>query len=324
MKPNCAIIIRAFNEGKHLGKLFDGIRCQTIQNAQIIVVDSGSTDDTIQIAEKNGAEIVHIKPTDFSFGRSLNVGIEKSRSKNIVICSAHVYPVYPDWLERLIAPLNDKKTAIAYGKQRGTLQSHYSEQKIFHAWYPDKTVMRQEHPFCNNANAAIKLDLWKKHPYNENLPALEDLEWARWVHDQGFLIQYIAEAEVIHVHNESWSGIANRYRREAIAFKQIYPYETFSFINMLKMFWQNSRSDFISARNECSDVRLHDIIRFRWAQFHGTYQGYHQSGPLTSKLKRTFYYPQKSIQKQKDEAEREINPINYDDQNKDKNPWSPS
>ena len=69
--------------------------------------------------------------------------------------------------------------------------------------------------------------LWEAHPYDESLPALEDLEWGKWALEQGYGIAYCAEAEVIHVHNESLAGIYNRYKREAMAFKRIYPHETF-------------------------------------------------------------------------------------------------
>jgi len=69
MKPDVSIIIRAFNEERHIGRLLDGIRQQTVQNAQIILVDSGSTDRTVAIAQAGGAEVVRISPQEFTFGR---------------------------------------------------------------------------------------------------------------------------------------------------------------------------------------------------------------------------------------------------------------
>ena len=55
-QPQCSIVIRAFNEGKHIGRLLEGIRQQTIKDVQVILVDSGSTDDTVQIAESFGTD----------------------------------------------------------------------------------------------------------------------------------------------------------------------------------------------------------------------------------------------------------------------------
>ncbi len=119
MKPVCSIIIRAYNEEKNIGRLFDGIFKQSLQNIQVILVDSGSTDRTIKIAEQYPVEVVHINPKEFTFGRSLNLGISKAQADFVVLASAHVYPVYPDWLERLLEPFKDNLVALSYGKQRG-------------------------------------------------------------------------------------------------------------------------------------------------------------------------------------------------------------
>src|SRR3990172_1973700 len=115
----CSIIIRAYNEEKHLGRLLEGIQYQTLKDVEVILVDSGSTDSTVSIAEAFGAKVVHIRPEEFTFGWSLNLGIEKATGDFVVIASAHVYPVYPDWLESLLHPFEDEKVALAYGKQRG-------------------------------------------------------------------------------------------------------------------------------------------------------------------------------------------------------------
>ena len=106
--------------------------------------------------------------------------------------------------------------------------SKFAEQQIFARWYPEQSQPRQYHPFCNNANAAIRRSAWEKHPYDETLPGLEDLAWAKWVIDQSYGIAYIAEAEIVHVHDETPRGVYNRYRREAMAFKRIFPGRAFS------------------------------------------------------------------------------------------------
>ncbi|HAV78646.1 MAG TPA: family 2 glycosyl transferase, partial [Anaerolineae bacterium] len=172
---NCSIVIRAYNEEKHIGRLLEGIRQQTIKDVEVILVDSGSSDSTVQIGEKFGARLVHIPSAEFTFGRSLNFGIKEATRELIVIASAHVYPVYPDWIESLLRPFEDDKVALTYGKQRGPDFAKFSEHQIFHQWYPDVSRRDQETAFCNNANAAIRKSLWDKYPYDETLTGLEDL-----------------------------------------------------------------------------------------------------------------------------------------------------
>ncbi len=309
-KPQCSIIIRAFNEDKHIRRLLTGIAEQTIKNVQIILVDSGSTDRTIEETRDFSVEIVNIPPHEFTFGHALNVGIQHAKADLIVMASAHVYPVYPDWLETLLAPFSDKVVALTYGKQRGSDSTHFSELQIFRHWYSDFSRPHQPYPFCNNANAAIRRSLWESHPYDESLPGLEDLEWAKWAQDNGYFVNYVAEAEVIHVHNESTAGIYNRYRREGMAFKRIYPHERFTFRDLLKLFMQNVFSDWREAgRQRKLGSVFGTIARFRWLQFYGTFQGYRQSGPLTWQLKQAFYYPRTPIKYEI--PNRKVEPIQY-------------
>jgi rhamnosyltransferase len=318
MNPSCSIVIRAFNEENHIGRLLDGIRHQTVKDVQIILVDSGSTDQTVEIAKARDVEIVNIAPKEFTFGRSLNKGIAQVVSPLVVIASAHVYPVYPDWLEKLLEPFKDTSVGLVYGKQRGSETSQFSEQQIFLHWYGDISQTYQDHPFCNNANAAIRKDLWEQHPYDEKLPGLEDLEWAKWVMDNHYRISYCAEAEIIHVHSESSKGIHGRYMREGMAFKQIYPHEQFGFRDLLRLFVTNSISDFKAAnKNRTFFKEFINILRFRWLQFHGTYLGYKQSGPLTWRLKQSFYYPRRTDFISSDENQRKVEPIVYKDNNTD-------
>ncbi|MBN1149353.1 MAG: glycosyltransferase family 2 protein [Anaerolineales bacterium] len=307
------MVIRAYNEERRIGRLLTGIALQTIQDIEIILVDSGSTDATTAIAARYNTKILHIRPDEFTFGRSLNRGIEQARSEIIVIASAHVYPVYPDWLERLLAPFRDPKVALAYGKQRGDEKTHFSEQQIFAHWFPEGAQPSQAHPFCNNANAAIRRELWEQRPYDETLAGLEDLEWASWAMDRGYAISYVPEAEVIHVHDETPRGVYNRYRREAMAFKRIFPEERFGLGDFLRLFSANAANDLWQAtRQKLLWANLGGILWFRWMQFWGTYQGYRHSGPLTWQLRRTFYYPRQA-DPPSHKRPNSMKPIRYND-----------
>lgn len=306
---NCSIVIRAFNEERHLGRLLEGIAHQTLKDVEVILVDSGSADSTVSIAESFGARIVRIAADEFTFGRSLNYGVRAATREFVVIASAHVYPVYPDWLECLLRPFADEKVAVVYGKQRGAPAGKFSEHQIFQQWFPDADVPRQPSPFCNNANAAIRRGLWEMHPYDETLTGLEDIEWAKWAQSQGLEVAYAAHAEVIHVHNETPRGVYNRYRREAMAFKRIFPEAHFNIYDFARLTLANILGDILQAgRQRRLFGNIPSITWFRTMQFWGTYQGYRSSGPLTQQLRQTFYYPHWSPRRQ---GERDVEPIRY-------------
>jgi hypothetical protein len=154
-------------------------------------------------------------------------------------------------------------------------------------------VPRQRIPFCNNANAAIRRSVWEDGlRYDEVLTGLEDLDWAKRAIDDGFLISYVAEAPVIHVHDEISSQIVNRYRREAIAHRQIYNEQRMRLRQAVRFATVNIVQDWTAARKEGAlRENLVDIPRFRSAQFYGTFRGFMQTGPVTESLKQRFYFP---------------------------------
>jgi glycosyltransferase involved in cell wall biosynthesis len=287
-----SLIVRCFNEEEHIGKLLSGIMQQTVKDIETIVVDSGSTDATLSIASRYPVKIVSIQPEEFSFGRALNRGCQAASGEFIIVASAHVYPVYKDWLEHLLLPFDDPQVALVYGKQRGNEITKYSEHQVFASWFPEESSWQQQHPFCNNANAAIRRSLWQQVPYNEELTGLEDLDWARRVQTLGYKVVYSATAEIVHVHHETPKKIYNRYRREAIALKRIFPQEQFHWWDFVRLFVGNTFSDWFHAWHDgVFWSNIGDIFVFRFMQFWGTYRGFLQHGTVSSELKRTFYYP---------------------------------
>jgi glycosyltransferase involved in cell wall biosynthesis len=287
-----SLVIRCHNEEAHIGRLLTGVAHQTIQPDETVVVDSGSTDATVAIATAFGAHVVHIAPQDFSFGRALNLGLEAAGGEIAVFASAHVYPLYDSWLELLTAPFADPGVALTYGRQQVPEGGRFSEQQLLARWFPRTSVARQRDPFCNNANAAIRRRLWEEQPYDEQLTGLEDMDWAARMLARGHALSYVADATVVHVHDESFRQIVNRYRREAIAHKLIHPDQRVGLATAVRLTAANIAGDLRSAHRQ-GVLRDHvlDIPQFRIGQFYGTYRGFRQEGPVTEMLKRRFYYP---------------------------------
>jgi rhamnosyltransferase len=287
-----SIIIRCYNEEEHIGRLLSGIMQQTVKDLEVVIVDSGSTDATLCIASRYPVRIVHIAPQEFSFGRSLNRGCAAATGDILVFASAHVYPLYDDWLEKVMRPFDDPQVALTYGGQRGNEVTKYSEHQVFAHWFPARTDLNQAHPFCNNANAAVRRSLWEEFRYDETITGLEDIEWARRIMAAGHRIAYVGDAVIAHVHNETPRRIFNRYNREAIALKRIYPTERFTLTDFLYLFTTNVASDLYHARHDrVLWGNIGSIFTFRLMQFWGTYRGYHLRGAVSSHLRQTFYYP---------------------------------
>ena len=269
-----------------------GIGAQTLQPHEVILVDSGSVDKTVAIAESFGVKILHISKDEFTFGRALNKGCAAATGDICVFPSAHVYPVFDTWLEKLAEPFENERVVLTYGRQRGDERNKFSEHQIFARWFPPFSSCPQDGYFCNNANSAIRRSVWENQPYDETLTGLEDLAWAKEAQTKGGWLAYVAEAEIIHVHEEAWEQVRNRYRREAIAMRTIDKHVTFSAFDFVSLLLRNITSDLKSAfqQNSLSE-HFASILQFRYNQLLGTYWGYNGPPEVSEQLRKRFYYP---------------------------------
>jgi glycosyltransferase involved in cell wall biosynthesis len=307
-----SVIVRCLNEAAHIGRLLDGLGEQTRPPDEIVVVDSGSTDATLEIAAQYPTKIVHIKPEDFSFGRALNLGCETASGDILVAVSAHVYPIYDSWLRELVAPFASPDVVLTYGRQQGDDRTPYSERRIFTQWFPIESEPNQRHPFCNNANSAVRRDVWERYRWDESLTGLEDLAFAKRALADGGTIAYVATAPIVHVHEETFAKVRNRYRREAIAHKAIYDEQRMGLFEAIGLAAVNIGGDLLYAARHRALVRnAASIVGFRSAQFIGTYQGFAQSGPVHASLKRRFYYPAGRVGFTAEPGGSDARPIEY-------------
>ncbi len=146
--PETSMVIRTLNKEKFLPDLLAAIKQQDYRDHEIIVVDSGSMGRTLEIATQKADKLLAIESRDFTFGHSLNVGIQQTSGKYIVIVSAHTLPFNDYWLGNLIKPLHDDTTAMAYGRQLGGRSSNFSEaQDIRRTFGKQRRVLRPPRGF---------------------------------------------------------------------------------------------------------------------------------------------------------------------------------
>jgi rhamnosyltransferase len=223
-----SILIRTKNEAKDLPKALELIREQSIAPFEIIVVDSGSTDGTVEIVKSQGdIKLIEIKPEDFTFGGSLNIGCEAAQGDIVVSLSAHAFPSNRDWLKNFLKHFDDPQVAGVYGKQLPQPDAWPPVQRDYLEFYGDRPRIQTQfekvydHTF-SNANSAIRLQCWQQHHFDKTLWANEDQEWARALLKLGYKIVYEPEAATYHSHNEPLLKVYKRTYREALAAKLIY------------------------------------------------------------------------------------------------------
>ena len=293
-RPLASVVIRTFNEARYLDQVMSQVTSQVIPGGrpiEIVVVDSGSTDNTLEIAHRHGAIVRQIRKDEFTFGRSLNIGCEAATGEFLVLVSGHCIPQDDGWLSELLKPFQDPAVAITYGRQIGDARSKFSECRVFEKYYPPAGPS-QSPAFCNNANSALRKSIWRRFRFDEALTGLEDMDLGRKVIASGFRIDYCPESVVIHIHHESWRQVRRRYEREAIALRHIHPELHLTLWEACRCFasavWKDLQS---LLRANRSLLHLGEIFHYRFNQFTGSWLGNRPHRELSALEKTRYFFP---------------------------------
>ncbi len=296
-----SLVIRTLNEATHLDALLSRAQEQQLPEdceLELVLIDSGSTDATLTIAQDHGCRITHIRKEEFSFGRSLNRGCEFARGDILVFVSGHCIPVDEHWLRALIAPLREGVASYSYGRQLGSGTTKFSERRVFLKYFPPQSLSPQPGFFVNNANSAIMREAWERYRFDEALTGLEDMELGKRLVNDGGSIAYAADATVYHIHDERWGQVRNRYEREGMALARIMPEAGMNLLEFVECTARSVAKDAYAAlRQGCLIDNLTSIICFRTMQYWGSYRGTRLARALAKANRRSYFYPDKHFEK---------------------------
>ena len=207
-----SILIRTKNEEKDIGKTLDATFSQTYKNFEVLIVDSGSTDNTLKIAARYPLKIHKIKPEDFTWGYSLNYGFQRAKGKYVVSLSAHSLPLSTDWLETLIGNFDDDNVAAVMCKTLPWPDCNpFDRRGLTGKFNMPKQEVPNGPPFIfGNVSSVIRKSLWEKVSFDETLRYCEDEIWMREIKKLNYKVVFEPKAEVFHSHNETLQQI---YRR---------------------------------------------------------------------------------------------------------------
>jgi rhamnosyltransferase len=212
-RTTVGVVIRTLNESELIGQCFDALHSQSGSfDLDIVVVDSGSTDGTVEIAREHGGRIIELPPVEFDYSKALNVGIDAVRGGIVVSLSAHAIPVDDTWLDTVVAAFDAADVAGVSTRQVPWPDAPWQEvHRVRSMFRRERTVYGPGNGadvFFSNAASAFRRDVWSDHPFT--LPAVEDVDWARRVVAAGWSIVYEPATAVYHSHHESARAQARR------------------------------------------------------------------------------------------------------------------
>ncbi|OGM26744.1 hypothetical protein A3D00_00525 [Candidatus Woesebacteria bacterium RIFCSPHIGHO2_02_FULL_38_9] len=209
------------------------LKQKLLNDYEIIIVDSGSTDGTKEYVNSLPVRVVSLDSKSFNYANAFNTGANASRGKYLVRLSGDAIPVNEKFLFEIIAPFVDIKVGGVYGKYEITERKGYGYPIFWPAKrFPKRLTRYSLRPSLLNlilsekhremvfnfagGCCSIRREIWEKRPFNGNLIEAEDAEYSWFLHVLGYDVIYNPKARVIHEHRLNSKPIPNFFNSQAI------------------------------------------------------------------------------------------------------------
>jgi rhamnosyltransferase len=216
-----SIIIPTLNAGAYMEKLFSMLQAQDIKFLEVIIIDSSSIDNTVDIAKGFGAKTIVIPRHTFNHGKTRNMAAMEAQGDILVFMTQDALPQDNKLLRKLTAPLKMSDIAATYGRHIPMLGASPLEIFAREFSYPDTGSIKGIEDIkqygiktfrFSNVCSAIKKELFlKAGMFPNGIRANEDMLMAAKLILNGYKVTYVPDAKVIHSHNYSLLQQFRRY-----------------------------------------------------------------------------------------------------------------
>jgi glycosyltransferase involved in cell wall biosynthesis len=215
--PSISIVIPTRNAGPGFRETLRAIRQQSL-DSELVIVDSGSKDGTLETAKEFGARVVSIPPEKFNHGETRNLGIRNSSGEICVMLVQDAIPSGQAWLRDLVSPFSNERVVGVTARQQprpdcdpvGRWQVDYHNQFLgesvqireWRGWEHFQSLSFEERlrlVSFDNVCSALRRDFWEDHPFKA-LPFAEDLDWGMRAIVAGRQLVFNPSVTVIHSH----------------------------------------------------------------------------------------------------------------------------
>ncbi len=213
-----SIVIPTLNGGAQYVEVLDRLREQEYRpRPEIVIVDSGSTDGSLEVSRRAGAKVISIDKRTFNHGRARNLGIGAASGDVCALLTQDSLPADRSWVEKMVRNYADPRVGGVYTRQFPRAECDPVMKHQLLSWAACRPVRTVQEPFApgewettppiqrlqrctfDNVASSVRRRTWEEIPFPERRFG-EDVAWGRSVLLGGWAIVYEPEAPVIHSH----------------------------------------------------------------------------------------------------------------------------
>lgn len=221
-RPTASVVIPTLNAGPDFRDCLRALQTQELDRPyEIICIDSGSTDETLDICREAGIRLLGIEPGTFNHGLTRNRAIDAAEGEFVALLTQDAVPLGTDWLARHVAALEaTPRAAGSYGRQvpHDTVNPYLRWRlEQWAATSAEPAVQEITDPAAfdalppleklrvvafDNVNSCVRKSVWKTIPFSR-VDFGEDIDWGVRVTRAGHALVYEPRARVRHSHDDS-------------------------------------------------------------------------------------------------------------------------
>ena len=225
-----SVVIPTLNAGPQFEELLKQIRSQKGDfDLEILVIDSGSTDATRELALRYGATVHQIERQEFNHGATRNLGISLARGEYVALTVQDAVPLDERWLAMMVENLErNGRVAGVYSRQIphknagvltrvlvGNLATASLERREQFAESPTQYARmrpkkRRRLAVYDDVSSCLRRSVWEELPYDAT-DFGEDIRWGKKVVEAGYKVVYEPRSAVLHSHERGAVYDLKRY-----------------------------------------------------------------------------------------------------------------
>ncbi len=239
--PEVSVVIPTFEAGPDFDGLLKRLFSQrTDFGYEVLVIDSGSKDGTVKLAERYGASVHRIDRTEFDHGATRNLGASLTSGRYVAFLVQDALPVDDGWLAAMARDLDaDETVAGVYGRQIPRPDSSPLTRALMRDWPTSGRERREQFaggpgPYgalspatrrslavFDNVSSCVRRSVWESFPFEQTYFG-EDLRWGKAAVEAGYRLVYEPRSAVLHSHERGALYDLRRHYADGLVLQELF------------------------------------------------------------------------------------------------------